>query len=379
MEVYLDNAATTKVLPSIARAMTYVLTENYGNPSGVYAKSRAAQELLLTAREQVAALLHCSEKELIFTGGGSEGDTAILRGIAGKYRDKGRHIVTTQIEHHAILNTCAALEKEGFDLTYLPVDERGLVRLADAEKALTDKTILLSVMYANNEIGTIQPIRELGALARSRGVLFHTDAVQAAGHIPIDVEADNIDLLTLTAHKFHGPKGCGAIYIRNGIKIAPLIYGGPQERGWRAGTENTPGICGLGLAAVHARTHMTANNQRIKRLRDLLLNEILTRMPEVVLNGDPVHRLPNNLNLFFPGIAGEDLLLLLDAAGIAASSGSACASGSLDPSHVLLAIGKTAEEAKASLRLTLSEFTVEEDIRYTVAVLQEAVRRLRGR
>lgn len=376
-QVYLDNAATTKVLPSIAEAMCKTMTENYGNPSSIYKLGQQAKNILDTAREQVAELISASPKEIIFTGGGSEGDTMLLLGVAHAYAKKGKHIITTAVEHHAILHTCQALEKEGYTVTYLPVDEFGKVDTATVEAAITPETILISVMYANNEIGTIMPIREIGAIARKHGVLFHTDAVQAAGHIPIDVKADNIDLLTLTAHKFHGPKGTGAVYIKQGVKIGSLVYGGGQEKGIRAGTENTAGILGLGLAAVHAKENMKENSERVARLRNKLIKGIKEGISEVRLNGHPADRLPNNVNFSIQYIEGEGLLLLLDMAGIAASSGSACTSGSLDPSHVLLAIGLPHELAHGSLRLTLSEFTTEEDIDYLLEKLPPIVERLR--
>ena len=376
-QVYLDNAATTKVLPSIAEAMFKTMTEDYGNPSSIYKLGQQAKNILDTAREQVAELINASPKEIIFTGGGSEGDTMLLLGVAHAYAKKGKHIITTAVEHHAILHTCQALEKEGYTVTYLPVDEFGKIEPAAVEAAITAETILISVMYANNEIGTIMPIKEIGAIARKHGVLFHTDAVQAAGHIPIDVQKDNIDLLTLTAHKFHGPKGTGAVYIKQGLKIGSLVYGGGQEKGLRAGTENTAGILGLGLAAVHARENMKEHSKRVISLRDKLITGINERISEVRLNGHPTDRLPNNVNFSIRYIEGEGLLLLLDMAGIAASSGSACTSGSLDPSHVLLAIGLPHEIAHGSLRLTLSELTTEEEIEYLLEKLPPIVERLR--
>ena len=375
--VYLDNAATTKVLPSIAEVMCKTMVENYGNPSSIYKLGQQAKEIIDTAREQVAELINASPKEIIFTGGGSEGDTMLLMGVAHANAKKGKHIITTAVEHHAILHTCNALEKEGYSVTYLPVDEFGKVDPATVEAAITPETILISVMYANNEIGTIMPIREIGAIARKYGVLFHTDAVQAAGHIPIDVKTDNIDLLTLTAHKFHGPKGTGAVYVKQGVKIGRLVYGGGQEKGLRAGTENTAGILGLGLAALHAKENMGKNSERITLLRDKLIAGINEKISEVRLNGHPNDRLPNNVNFSIRYIEGEGLLLLLDMAGIAASSGSACTSGSLDPSHVLLAIGLPHEIAHGSLRLTLSEFTTEEEIDYLLEKLPPIVERLR--
>lgn len=378
MEVYLDNAATTKVLPEIAAAMAKTMTEHYGNPSSLYKLGREAKEILDTAREQVAGLINASPKEIIFTCGGSEGDTTILRGIVKMYKDKGNHIITTKIEHHAILHTCEALEKEGVKVTYLPVDAEGKVNPADLEAAMTEKTILVSIMYANNEIGTIEPIKELAAIAHKHGALFHTDAVQATGHVPIDVQAEGIDLLTLTAHKFHGPKGTGAIYIRQGVKMDKLVYGGHQEKGLRPGTEDTAGIQGLGLAAAHAKAHMAENAPRVTKLRDKLIAGIEAKIPEVKLNGHPTDRLPNNVNFSIKFIEGEGMLLLLDMAGIAASSGSACTSGSLDPSHVLLAIGLPHEIAHGSLRLTLSELTTEAEIDYVLEKLPGIVEKLRS-
>jgi cysteine desulfurase len=377
-EVYLDNAATTRVLPEIATAMAKTMTENYGNPSGVYEISRRAHELLDTARTQVAELINATPEEVTFTCGGSEGDTTILLGIAKAYKNKGNHIITSAIEHHAILHTCEELEREGFKITYLPVDEFGKINPADVEKAITPQTILISIMFANNEIGTIEPIRAIGAIARKHNIFFHTDAVQAIGHVPVDVKADNIDLLTMTAHKFHGPKGTGAIYIRKGIKVEKLVFGGGQERGLRPGTENTAGIQGLGLAAEHARLHMVENSARLKKLRDKIIAGINEKISEVKLNGDPIDRLPNNVNFSIKYIEGEGLLLHLDLVGIAASSGSACTSGSLDPSHVLLAIGLPHEIAHGSLRLTISEFTTDEDVDYLLEKLPGIVDTLRA-
>ena len=376
-EIYLDNAATTKVLPEIAQAMAKAMTENYGNPSSIYEIGQNAHDILDTARQQVADLINADPEEVTFTGGGSEGDTMLLRGVARMYKNKGNHIITSAIEHHAILHTCQALEKEGFKITYLPVDKDGKVSPEDVEKAITPQTILVSVMFANNEIGTIEPIREIGAIAHKHGVLMHTDAVQATGHVPIDVKADNIDLLTLTAHKFHGPKGTGAVYISKGVKMASLVYGGPQEHKLRAGTENTAGILGLGLAAVHAKEHMAEHAAQQIKLRDKLIKGILTKIPDTRLNGHPTDRLPNNVNVSIKYIEGEGMLLHLDMEGIAASSGSACTSGTLDPSHVLLAIGLPHEIAHGSLRLTLSEFTTEKEIDYVLEKLPTIVENLR--
>ena len=376
-EIYLDNAATTRVLPEIAQAMAKAMTENYGNPSSIYEIGQNAHDILDIARQQVADLINADPEEITFTGGGSEGDTMLLRGVARKYKNKGNHIITSAIEHHAILHTCQALEKEGFKITYLPVDKYGKVSPSDVEKAITPQTILVSVMFANNEIGTIEPIREIGAIAHKHGVLMHTDAVQATGHVPIDVKGDNIDMLTMTAHKFHGPKGAGAVYIRKGVKMERLVYGGPQEHKMRAGTENTAGILGLGLAAVHAKKYMNEHSKQQINLRDKLIKGILEKIPDTRLNGHPTDRLPNNVNVSIKYIEGEGMLLHLDMEGIAASSGSACTSGTLDPSHVLLAIGLPHEIAHGSLRLTLSEFTTENEIDYVLSKLPGIVENLR--
>lgn len=377
-QIYLDNAATTRVLPEIAKAMAEVMTENYGNPSSIYTLGQSAHEILDEARVKVAKLVNAADpEEITFTCGGSEGDTMILEGIAHAYAKKGKHIITSAIEHHAILHTCQDLEKQGFKVTYVPVDEFGRVNPADVEKAITPETILISVMFANNEIGTLQPIREIGAIAHKHGIFMHTDAVQAVGHVPVDVQADNIDLLTLTAHKFHGPKGTGAIYIKKGIRPANIIFGGPQEHKLRPGTENTAGIMGLGMAADYARENMAVNGKKQTVLRDKLIKGILAKIPDVRLNGHPTDRLPNNVNVSIRYIEGEGMLLHLDLVGIAASSGSACTSGTLDPSHVLLAIGLPHEIAHGSLRLTLSEFTTEEDVDYVLEQLPGIVENLR--
>jgi len=377
-QIYLDNAATTRVLPEIAKAMAEVMTENYGNPSSIYTLGQSAHEILDEARVKVAKLVNAADpEEITFTCGGSEGDTMILKGIAHAYAKKGKHIITSAIEHHAILHTCQDLEKQGFKVTYVPVDEFGRVNPADVEKAITPETILISVMFANNEIGTLEPIREIGVIAHKHGVFMHTDAVQAVGHVPVDVQADNIDLLTLTAHKFHGPKGTGAIYIKKGIRPANIIFGGPQEHKLRPGTENTAGIMGLGMAADYARENMAVNGKKQTVLRDKLIKGILAKIPEVRLNGHPTDRLPNNVNVSIRYIEGEGMLLHLDLVGIAASSGSACTSGTLDPSHVLLAIGLPHEIAHGSLRLTLSEFTTEEDVDYVLEQLPGIVENLR--
>ena len=375
--IYLDNAATTAVSPEVLTAMLPYFTECYGNPSSIHSTGRDAHKAVDAARRQVAAAINADPSEIYFTAGGSESDNWAIKGTAFAKRDKGNHIITTAIEHHAVLHTCQWLEKQGFEVTYLPVDENGLVSVADVEKAITDKTILISVMAANNEIGTIEPIAEIGALARSRGILFHTDAVQAVGAIPLDVKAMNIDMLSMSGHKFHGPKGIGALYVRKGVRLDTLIAGGAQERGKRAGTENLPGIVGIGKAIEIATRDMEANAERMTRLRDKLIHGILEEIPDVRLNGHPTRRLPNNVNVSVRYIEGEALLLRLDLAGIAGSSGSACTSGSLDPSHVLLAIGLPHEIAHGSLRLTLGTDTTEADIDEVLDKLPGIVKNLR--
>ncbi len=377
MIAYLDNAATTAVSPEVLTAMLPYFTECYGNPSSIHSTGRDAHKAVDAARRQVAAAINADPAEIYFTAGGSESDNWAIKGTAFAKRDKGNHIITTAIEHHAVLHTCQWLEKQGFEVTYLPVDENGLVSVEDVEKAITDKTILISVMAANNEIGTIEPIAEIGALARSKGILFHTDAVQAVGAIPLDVRAMNIDMLSMSGHKFHGPKGIGALYIRKGVRLDTLIAGGAQERGKRAGTENLPGIVGIGKAIEIATRDMEANAARMTRLRDKLIAGILESIPDVRLNGHPTRRLPNNVNVSVRYIEGEALLLRLDLAGIAGSSGSACTSGSLDPSHVLLAIGLPHEIAHGSLRLTLGTDTTEADIDEVLDKLPGIVKNLR--
>ncbi|SDE68541.1 cysteine desulfurase NifS [Sporomusa acidovorans] len=375
--VYLDHSATTYIKPQVFDEMLPYLTTHYGNPSSIYSLSRATENAIDQARERVAKALHADKNEIFFTGGGSEADNWALKGIAFANKHRGNHIITTKIEHHAILHTCEFLEKNGFEVTYLPVDSEGFINLDELRQAITGKTILVSVMFANNEIGTIEPIKEIGKICHEKKVLFHTDAVQAVGHVPIDVKAMNIDLLSLAAHKFYGPKGVGVLYIRKGIKIENLIHGGGQERNKRAGTENIAGIVGLGKAIELAQEEMDAENKRLTYLRDKLING-LSRIPYTKVNG-PVgnKRMPGNVNVCFRFIEGESLLLLLDSKGISASSGSACTSGSLDPSHVLLAIGLPHEIAHGSLRLTLGSSTTEQDIDYTLRVLPEIVQRLR--
>lgn len=378
MRVYLDNAATTAVKPEVVQAMLPYYTEYFGNPSSLHGFAREAYAGIDKARGQVAAALNAPPEEIIFTGSGTESDNTVLFGVADQYKKKGNHIITTAVEHHAILHACEALEKQhGCQITYLPVDEFGRVTAQQVQDAIRENTILVSVMFANNEVGTIMPIAEIGALCREKGVLFHTDAVQAVGHVPIDVAAMQIDFLSLSAHKFHGPKGVGVLYARKGQRLPSYIHGGGQEKGRRAGTENVPGIVGLGAAIELATKDITALNAPIQRLRDMLMEGILTRIPDVKLNGHPTQRLPNNVNVSIRYIEGEGMLLMLDLNGIAASSGSACTSGSLDPSHVLLAMGLPHEIAHGSLRLTLSEDTSEEEVKYVLDVLPNVVQRLR--
>lgn len=377
MKVYMDNAATTKLSPDVLNAMMPYLTDIYGNASSVHAFGREAREGVEHARNQVAAAINASPDEIFFTAGGTESDNMAIKGVAHKYAKKGKHIITTAIEHHAVLHTCEALEKEGYEVTYLPVDEDGLISVEQVRAAMRDDTLIVTVMFANNEVGTIEPIAEIGALCRERNVLFHTDAVQAVCHIPIDVRAMNIDLMSISAHKFHGPKGIGALYCRKGIVLEPVIVGGAQERKRRAGTENVAGIVGLGAAIERAHKNMAADMARVSALRDKLISGILKDIPHVKLNGHPTQRLPQNVNFSIRYIEGESILLMLDINGIAASSGSACTSGSLDPSHVLLAMGIPHEIAHGSLRLTLSDMTTDEEVDYVLETLTKTVKRLR--
>lgn len=376
--IYADNAATTNMSRAAIDAMLPYLDKIYGNPSSLYAFGQRAKEALENARERIAVCLGCGARELTFTSGGSEADNqAILSAAALGARRGKRHIISTAFEHHAVLHTLKKLEKEGYSITLLDVHENGLVTAEQVRKAICPDTCLVTVMYANNEIGTIQPVREIGAVCREAGVLFHSDAVQAAGHLPIDVTAQNIDLLSLSAHKFHGPKGIGVLYARRGVPLASLIEGGAQERGKRAGTENVPAIMGMAAALEDACAHLEQNAARVSALRDKLIAG-LSEIPHSVLNGDPARRLPGNVHFCFEGIEGESLLLLLDDKGICASSGSACTSGSLDPSHVLLALGRPHEIAHGSLRLTLSEETTEAEVEYLIRAVREAVAHLRS-
>ena len=377
MEIYFDNAATTKPRKEVIDKMLPYITEKYGNPSSIYKIARDNKEAVDEARQAVAEAINAKPNEIYFTAGGSESDNWALKGIADSYSDKGRHIITTAIEHHAILHTCEYLESKGFEVTYLPVDEYGIISVEELKSAIREDTILISVMFANNEIGSVQPVAEIGKLAREKGIVFHTDAVQAVGHLPIDVEEMNIDLLSLSGHKLYGPKGIGALYVRKGIKLKPFIHGGAQERGRRAGTENVPGIVGLGEAVRLASAEMEEERARLVSLRDRLIEGILTCIPHSRLNGHPQKRLPGNVNISFEFIEGESMLLLLDMKGICASSGSACTSGSLDPSHVLLAIGLPHEKAHGSLRLTLGHFNTDEDVDVVLRELPPIVQRLR--
>lgn len=375
--VYLDHSATTYVKKEVLDEMLPYFTEKFGNPSSLYSISRTTRSAVDTAREKVANALGSRTDEIYFTAGGSEADNWTLKGVAAANKNKGNHIITTKIEHPAVLNACKYLSKNGFEITYLSVDEDGLISLDELKNSIKDTTILISVMFANSEIGTVQPIKEIGAIAKEKGILFHTDAVQAIGHINIDVNEMNIDLLSLAAHKFYGPKGIGALYIRKGTKIDNIIHGGGQERKKRAGTENVPGIVGLGKAIELATTNMEVKNKAMAEKRDRLLKGILEKIPYTKVNGSLEKRLPHNINVSFEFIEGEGLLLLLDLAGICASTGSACSSGSLDPSHVLLAIGLPHEIAHGSLRLTLGEGTTEEEIDYVLEKLPQIVQRLR--
>ena len=377
-KVYLDNAATTALSPKVLEKMMPYLTDIYGNASSPHSFGQTARIGVEHAREQVARAINADPSEIVFTGCGTESDNTVLFGVAERYAKKGDHIITTNVEHHAILHSCAALEKKGIKVTYLPVDKDGLVTPEQVRDAITDKTILVSVMFANNEVGTIMPIPEIAAVCHEKGVLFHTDAVQAAGHIPIDVKAMGIDMLSISGHKFHGPKGVGVLYERKGIRLPSYIIGGEQEKGRRAGTENVAGIVGLGEALELAVTNMSEISARMTRMRDRLIEGIEATIPEVKLNGHRTKRLPNNVNFSIKYIEGESILLMLDMAGIAASSGSACTSGSLDPSHVLLALGLTHEVAHGSVRMTLGDDTTDEDIDYVLETLPKVAHRLRA-
>lgn len=376
--IYLDNAATTKTAPEVVEAMLPYFSELYGNPSSIYSLAGESKKAVDHAREIIAGALGAQPEEIYFTAGGTESDNWALKAAAEFYKKKGNHIITTKIEHHAILHTCQWLEKQGFEVTYLNVDENGVVKLEELKKAIRPTTILISVMYANNEIGTIQPIKEIGEIAREHGILFHTDAVQAFGQLPIQVDDCHIDMLSASGHKLNGPKGIGFLYIRKGVKIRSFIHGGAQERKRRAGTENVPGIVGLGKAVERAVSTRKERADKEKELRDYLIGRVLKEIPYTRLNGHRTMRLPNNANFSFQFIEGESLLIMLDMEGICGSSGSACTSGSLDPSHVLLAIGLPHEIAHGSLRFSLSEENTEAEVDYVIDTLREIVDRLRA-
>lgn len=376
--IYVDNAATTRLKKEVLEEMIPFLETEYGNPSSIYKFASNSKRAIENAREKIANAFNADAKEIIFTSGASEADNWAIKGIAYSMKDKGNHIITTKIEHHAVLHTTEFLEKNGYEVTYLDVDENGLINLEQLKNAITDKTILISIIFANNEIGTIQPIKEIGQIAKEHNVLFHTDAVQAVGNVKIDVKELNIDLMSVTAHKIYGPKGVGALYVRKGVKLFPHIHGGGQEKGRRAGTENVAGIVGFGKAMELAVKGIDEKAEKISRLRDLYIDTVLKEIPYVRLNGHRTKRLCNNANMSFRYIEGEALLLSLDLVGICASSGSACTSGSLDPSHVLLAIGLPHEIAHGSLRVTFGDFNTEEEVYYIIEKLKEIVSRLRA-
>lgn len=376
--IYVDNAATTRLKKEVIDEMMPYLESEYGNPSSIYKFASNSKRAIENARQKIANAFNADPKEIIFTSGASEADNWAIKGIAYSMKDKGNHIITTKIEHHAVLHTTEFLEKNGFRVTYLDVDENGLIDLNQLKNAICDKTILISIIFANNEIGTIQPIKEIGEIAKEHNILFHTDAVQAVGNVKIDVKELNIDLMSVTAHKIYGPKGVGALYVKKGVKLFPYIHGGGQEKGRRAGTENVAGIVGFGKAMELAVSNIDKKAEKISKLRDLYIDTVLKEIPYVRLNGHRTQRLCNNANISFRFIEGEALLLSLDLVGICASSGSACTSGSLDPSHVLLAIGLPHEIAHGSLRITFGDFNTEEEVYYIIEKLKEIVARLRA-
>ena len=376
--IYLDNAATTSLKPEVLEKMMPYLKENYSNPSSIYSFAQKANTAVNDARSIIAGILGAKEREIYFTSGGSESDNWAIKGAADLLKEKGKHIITSKIEHHAVLHTCEYLERQGYEVTYLDVDENGIVSPESVENAIRPDTILISIMFANNEIGTIEPIGEIGEIASKHGILFHTDAVQAFGHVPVNVDELHIDMLSASAHKFHGPKGIGFLYLREGVKIGTLIHGGAQERSRRAGTHNVPGIIGMAAAATIAARDMEKNIAKETQVRDYAIDRILKEVPYARLNGDRKDRLPNNINICFRFIEGESMLIMLDQKGICASSGSACTSGSLDPSHVLLAIGLPHEIAHGSLRMTLSAETTKEDMDYVIDHIKATIERLRS-
>lgn len=377
-KVYMDNNATTRTREEVVEVMTPYFGEIYGNASSIHQFGRVARTAVDSARQKVALLLGAaSPEEIIFTSGGTEADNFAIKGVAAALRSKGNHIITSTIEHHAVLNTCKALAREGFDVTFVGVDEYGVVKLDELKKAITGKTILITIMYANNEMGTIQPVEEIGAIAKERGIYFHTDAVQAVGKLPIDLKRANIDLLSMSGHKLHGPKGIGALYIKKGTKITPQMLGGHHEMGKRAGTENVPGIVGLGVACELAAKELTAESKKLTELREYFYKGITSRIEDVRLNGHPTKRLPNTLNIGFKYLEGESIILNLDMEGVGVSTGSACTSGSLEPSHVLTAMGIDPAETQGSVRFSLSRDNTKEDVDYVLGVLPPIIKRLR--
>jgi len=375
---YMDHSATSPVNPEVLEEMLPYFNQSFGNASTLYALGREARTAMENARKQVASLIGAQPEEIYFTSGGTESDNMAIKGVVSKLKNKGNHIITSAIEHPAVEETCKYLEKEGYKVTYLPVYEDGIVKVSDVEEAITSETILITVMHANNEIGTIQPVAEIGALAREKGIYFHTDAVQSVGKIPVNVEDMNVDLLSISSHKLYGPKGIGALYIRKGVRIQPLIHGGGHERGMRPETENIPGIVGLGKACQIAEENLEKNMEYVSSLRDQLIEGVLGKIEQSYLNGHPTKRLPNNANFRFTGIEGESLVLQLDAKGINASTGSACSSKKLEPSHVLMAIGLKEVDAHGSLRISLGTENTPQDIDYTIDAIEEVVERLRS-
>ena len=375
--IYMDHSATSPVDPEVFEAMKPYFVESFGNASTLYKLGREGKKVMETARKQVASLINAEPKEIIFTSGGTESDNIAIKGTVYRLKNKGNHIITSNIEHPAVTETCKYLEKNGFEVTYVPVDKEGLVHPEDVEKAITDKTVLITIMHANNEIGTIQPIAEIGKIAREHGIYFHTDAVQSVGKIPVDVKAMNVDMLSLSSHKLYGPKGIGALYIKKGVRLEPIIHGGGHERGLRPGTENVPAIVGLGKACEISEKNLDKDMEHLKKLRDKLIDSVLEQNEEAYLNGHRTQRLPGNVNFRFTGIEGESLILHLDSKGIAASTGSACSSIKLEPSAVLMAIGLKEVEAHGSLRLSLGRENTEEDVDYTIKAIKEVVDTLR--
>lgn len=373
--IYLDNAATTRLKPEVLDEMMPYMVDYYANASANYDIAKKASKAIGKARSEISDLINASSKEIYFTSGGTESDNWAINSVAEKYKNKGNHIVTSQIEHHAVLHTLEYLETKGFEVTYLPVDHNGQISIEDLKNALTDKTILITIMTANNEVGSLQPVREIGALARKNGIIFHTDAVQAFGHIPIDVKKMKIDILSASGHKIHGPKGVGILFIKDGIKLNPFMYGGAQEKGFRPGTYNTPGIVGIGKAAELCKAEISSND--IKKKRDYFINRIINEIPDTSINGGLKNRLPNNINICFKNVDSEALLVLLNESGVYASAGSACTTGETNPSHVLLALGLTVEEAAASIRFTISDFTTKGELDVTIEILKQNISLLR--